>query len=222
MSIRASVACAITCLALGVPSFALLGCGSSTPEPTTAADDATPPPPEPKKKKAKPKCEALDENCVATPDTQARVAGSEFVFIPPEGWSFAQEKELTRTFDKEGGAVLAMSSYEPGSEEAKTREALFEALAEALEIALPEKFKRKYKPNWAKPDDKRASGDTELMLWQAGDAKHGTEKGYLLVLLAPDPSGRKVMGLAFAPESNEAAAEVIMKSLETLGPGSYQ
>jgi hypothetical protein len=220
MSIRASVACAITCLALGASSLASSGCGS-TPEPEAASDVPPPPPPEPKKKK-KPKCEAVDENCVATPDTQARVAGSELVFIPPEGWTFAQEKELTRTFDKGGGAVLAMSSFEPGTEEAKTREALFEALATSLEISLPEKFKRKYKPNWAKPDDKRASGDTELLLWQAGDAKHGDQKGYLLVLLAPDPAGRKVMGLAFAPESNEAVAEVIMKSLETLGPGSYQ
>ena len=41
---------------------------------------------------------------------------------------------------------------------------------EKLEISVPEKFKKKYSPNWNKEDDTRKSGDIDLKLWQAEDA----------------------------------------------------
>ncbi len=179
--------------------------------------------PEKPKEKPKPKCEDMTEGCQATADTQAKIAGVELVFIPPEGWVYAQGSELTLTSAKESGGILAMASFLPEGDEAKAREAAYQKLVEKLEITVPEKFKKKYVPNWKKEDDKRKSGEVELRLWQAEDAKRSGEGGYLLVLLADEPGGkRKILGVAFAPKTDDKAVEAISKSLETLGPGSYQ
>lgn len=204
-------------------AFATSACGPKQSEQEVeepAPDPTTSPPP---KQKPKPKCEDMTEGCEATADTQAKIAGAELVFIPPEHWVYAQGKELTLTAAKETGGILAMVSFEPEGDEAQARDAAYQKLVEKLEISVPEKFKKKYVPNWKKEDDKRKSGDVELKLWQAEDAKRSGEGGYLLILLADEPGGkRKIMGVAFAPKTDEKAVEAISKSLETLGPGSYQ
>lgn len=183
----------------------------------------TEPLPEKPKEKPKPKCEDMTEGCQATADTQAKIPGVELVFIPPEGWVYAQGSELTLTSAKESGGILAMASFAPDADEAKARDAAYQKLVEALEITVPEKFKKKYVPNWKKEDDKRKSGEVEMRLWQAEDAKRSGEGGYLLVLLADEPGGKnKILGVAFAPKTDDKAVEAISKSLETLGPGSYQ
>jgi hypothetical protein len=204
-----------------VSTLAIAGCGPKQSEQDVEEPAPDPTPPEPKEK-PKPKCEEMTEGCEATADTQAKIAGVDLVFIPPDGWVYAQGAELTLTKAKESGGVLAMASFEPGSDEAKSRDAAYQKLVEQLEISVPEKFKKKYAPKWEKHDDTKKSGEIELKLWQAEDAKRGGEKGYLLVLLAADPAGKKkILGVAFAPESDEKSVEAISKSLETLGPGSY-
>jgi len=182
---------------------------------------AEPTPPPKKKEKPKPKCETPEENCVATPDTQAKIAGTDLVFIPPESWIYVQGEEITLTKGAETGA-LAMTSFDGGADEAKLRDGTYEKLAGVADVTLPEHFKKKFVPNWAKADDTKKTGDIEVKLWQADDAKRGGKSGYLLVMLASDPAGKRVMGVAFAPKDDEKAAEAISKSLETLGPGSYQ
>jgi len=221
MTMRALVPAGLVGCVLVWGALATPGCGpkqsdQEVEEPTPTSEPAKP------KEKPKPKCEDMTEGCEATADTQAKIAASDLVFIPPDGWVYAQGAELTLTSAKEGGAVLAMASYEHTDD--KAREGAFTKLVEKLEISVPEKFKKKYVPNWKKEDDKRKSGDIELFLWQAEDAKRSGDGGYLLVLLADDPAGgkRKIIGVAFAPKSDDKSVEAISKSLETLGPGSYQ
>jgi hypothetical protein len=194
-------------------------CGPS-PEPTVASADVPPPPK--LKPKPKPKCETLEEDCVSTPDTQAKIAGTELVFIPPEAWVYAQGTDFTLTKAKEAAGALAMTSFDAGPDEAKVREGTYEKLAGVADVTLPERFKKKFVPKWDKADDTKKTGDIEVKLWQADDAKRDGKSGYLLVMLASDPSGKRVMGLAFAPKDDDKAVEAISKSLETLGPGSYQ
>jgi hypothetical protein len=204
--------------------FAALVCSSpflgacEKPAPVVPKE-AEPPPPPPK---PKPKCEAMIEGCKATNKTRARVEGTDFVFTPPTNWVYAQEAELTRARPKEGGAILGLASFEDG--DAKTRDAAFVKLAEVLEIKLPEQRlgKKKYAPTWNKPDDSKKPGQVDLKFWQAVDAKHGEEKGYLLVLLAPVQGGRSVLGVAFSPDGDEKSIELIPAALETLNVGGDQ
>ncbi len=206
-------------LALGTTTSS--GCGPKQAE--QEVEEPEPTPTSTPKEKPKPKCEEMTEGCEATADTQAKIAGVDLVFIPPDGWVYAQGAELTLTKAKETGGVLAMTSFEATGDEKKVNEEHYQKLLEKLEISVPEKFKKKYAPNWAKEDDKRKSGEIDLKLWQAEDAKRGGEGGYLLILVAPEPGGkRRIMGVAFAPKSDQKSVEAIGKSLETLGPGTYQ
>lgn len=191
---------------------------SSTPEPDLAATVSAPKPKPP----PKPKCEALEEKCQATPDTQARVARSDLVFIPPDGWVYAQQEDTTLTKPAEGNGALVMASFEVDKDQNKSRDAAYEKLAASGGISLPERFKKKFIPKWDKADDAKKSGDLDVKLWQADEAKREGKSGFLLVLLAVDPGGKQVMGVAFAPKDDQKAIEAIAKSLETLGPGSYQ
>lgn len=210
----------------GVVALATLtGCPGSTPEPEVASAE---PEPTVKPKKARPKCEALEEKCKATADTQAKIANVDAVFIPPEGWVFAQQSEMTvaqpdsKAADGVNG-IIGITAFEAaGPAEAKAREAEYLKLLEGLKIAAPEKFKKKYVPRWDKADDTRKSGSTEIKLWQAEQAKRDGKNGFLLVLLMADPAGKKILGVAFSPEGDDKTVEAISKSLETIGPGSYQ
>jgi hypothetical protein len=214
----------VASLALGVSSVgALAGCGPKQTDESVEEPTAEPPATaRPKaKKEAKPKCESLSEACAATADTQARIAGSELVFIPPEGWNYAQEEEATVTEPAEkASAVLGVASFEPGDSEVKARDVAYQRLIEKLGITLPEKFKRKYVPRWETPDGTKKNGDMEFKIWEAEGAKRAQDSGYLIVLLTAEPGGKKILGVAFSP--NEKSAEAINKSLETVGPGSYQ
>lgn len=205
--------------AIALSLAALAACGGPAPEPVVAT--AEPPPPK-MKEKPKPKCETFDEDCRATPDTQAKIAGSDMVFIPPEGWAYAQQSDHTVTKSTAEPGAMVMGSFDSGPDEAKVRDATYEKLAEAIGVKLPERFKKKFVPNWKKADDSRKSGDVEIKLWQADEAKRDDKTGFLLVLLAEDPGGKRVMGVAFSPKGDDKAIEQISKSLETLGPGGYQ
>jgi len=196
------------------------GCKKAAPEPAVASADVEPPPK--KKPKPKPKCEDLSEKCAAAADTQARIAHADSVFIPPEGWSYAQQPEMTVAQPEGAPGVMAITAYEAGKEEAKDREAQYQKLVGALEITLPEKAKKKYAPKWDVPDGKKQTGNTEILLWQAKAAKRAGKSGYLLVLLTADPAGKKILGVAFAEDGDDKTIGAISKSLETIGPGSYQ
>ena len=204
--------------------LAASGCAAKPPPPVPAPSNTDDQPPLVQKKEKKKPCEAMSEGCIASGDTQAKIPGSDFVFIPPTGWGFAQESGQTLAKAKEGPAALAVTGYDPGTpvEEAKTRNLLLPRLAQSIGISLPEKKKKTFVPLWDKPDDKQKFGDTEFELWQADDAKQVDRAGPLLVFTTKDSSGKKILGLAFSQKGDDKTVEVIMKVLQTFGPGSYQ
>jgi hypothetical protein len=206
---------------LGALLLTTVGCGPDKPEPEVASADPEPPPK--LRPKPKPKCESFGENCAATADTQAKIAGSELVFIPPEGWLYAQQADVTlaKTDGSSGG--MAVMGYAAGkADEAKARDQNYEHLLQLLELSPPEKFKVRYVPAWNKAEASRKSGDMEIKLWQADGAKRGGKVGFLNVLLGTDSTGKKILGVVFTPENDEKTADAVNKSLETIGPGSYQ
>lgn len=197
---------------------------SSTPAPeepeadptSTATADVSVKPPEKK-------CETLTEECSATGDTQAKVPGSDFVFIPPIGWIYAQESGQTVTRRKGPDAAMAVAAFE--GTEPKTKEVLLSKLASSIGVTIPEKKRGKvWTPTWEKPDDKMKVAEVELSLYQADGAKRGDLSGPMLVFLTKDSVGKNILGVAFSPEGDQGnqAVQEVLKSLETFGPGSYQ
>jgi len=198
-----------------------LGCNKDQPEAEVAT--AEPPDPPKLKPKPKPKCENLSEKCAATADTQAKISGSDLVFIPPEGWLFAQQTDVTLAKSEGSGGAMVVVGYESTkAEETKARDKNYEKLLQMLEVTPPEKFKVRYVPIWAKPEASRKSGEMEIKLWQTDGAKRAGKVGFLNVLLGTDPAGKKILGVVFTPENDEKTADAVNKSLETIGPGSYQ
>lgn len=209
-------------LAVGLFGFAVASAGCpkksnndsnvGTSDPETSSSASTPPPP---------KCEAFSENCAAAASTQAKVAGANVVFTPPEGWLYAQQATETIAKPKAGDGIIGMAAFEATDKDLpKVRGENYDRLVGALEITLPEKNKKKWTPAWDKPDDTRKSGDMEIKLWQVEKTKRNNKTGFVLVILASDASGKKVLGVAFAPEGDDKAVEAISKSLDTIGPGA--
>lgn len=203
---------------LGVTiATALCGCPTKEPENIASAEVK----PDPPKAKPKPKCEDLAEKCTATADTQARIASADSVFIPPEGWIYAQQSEMT-VANKDGTpGTMGITAYDgEGKEAAKARDAAYDKLVSGLSITVPEKAKKKYVPRWDKADATRKSGNADILLWQAEGAKRDGKDGFLIVILTSDPAGKKILGVAFSADEDTATA--VSKALETIGPGSYQ
>ena len=206
-------------LAAAVLSVGLLPVAGCKQKPPAAA-----PPPPPPPAKPKPKCEALIEGCKASSSTKARVANSNLVFVPPEGWVYAQETEITLARPKDGSALLGLAAFDTPDD--KARDAAFHQLAGSLEIELPLAGlkKTKFLPAWAKADDAKA-GEVEVKIYltdpkkQPIQVKHGEDKGFLLIAAASIGDGKTLLGIAFSPETDETSGELILKSLETFTKG---
>src|SRR5687767_241600 len=68
-----------------------VGCGAATPLPPPAP----PPPPPPVVEAPPPKCEKVEEACVAGAETRARIGQVGWQFAPPASWIYAQGDDLT-------------------------------------------------------------------------------------------------------------------------------
>jgi hypothetical protein len=195
------------------------GCGSDpapppeVPAPEPAPEPEPPPPP-------KPECKALDEKCKADASTQALLAHTDLAFVPPSGWIYAQEADLTITQTEDGGGALAMTAFEakdPKSKETKaSREGAIETLARAAGVELPMKNKKRVAPNWDKPDGDVKVGDMTLQMWQFEGASRGSSQGPVL-FFAARTGDTQLVGLGFA-KTGDTSDQDILKALETIGP----
>ncbi len=205
---------AAACAALG-----LAGCpkkpAAPPPEPTaTVAPVATP--------KKKP-CVAMSEECVASADTQAKIPSTDFVFIPPPGWTFAQESGQTLAKLKDQPLAMAATGLDlpkAPTDQVKARDATFTSLTQAVGVPLAQQAGHAYSPRWTKSDDATKCGNTTCKIWQT-DAKLGDKPGVLLTFTTQDSGGKEILGIAFCP-NDAASVALVNKSLETFGPGSYQ
>lgn len=197
--------------------------GKSEPDPEVPDEVVTSEPTATKKKPPKPKCDQLSQNCLADANTQVKIAHSDLVFVPPVGWTFAAMSEVTQAQVEGTGPGLVISAFDPGKgdkEEAKARDAEYDRLVKLLDVSLPEKAKKKFTPAWTKPDATKGANDA-IKVWQAEGAKRGGKAGFVVVVLTADPGGKKVLGVAFNSEGDEANATALLASLETIGPGGY-
>lgn len=206
-------------LGLALVGPVLSGCGSDPPPEPEVPKVEPPPEPEPPPPPP-PECKALDEKCKADASTQARLAHTDLAFVPPSGWLYAQEADLTITQTEEGGGALAMTAFEskdPKSKETKAaRESAVETLSRAVGLELPVKNKKKVSPNWDKPDGDVKVGEMTLQMWQFEGATRGSKQGPVLFFAAK--SGEtQLIGIGFAP-TGDSSDQDILKALETIGP----
>jgi hypothetical protein len=170
---------------------------------------APPPPP--------PKCETQEEACVAHSDTRARIKRAGWEFAPPDGWTYAQEDDLTVASGK--AAILGMTSFDANDAKAERagRDDALRLVAEKLGLTLPKK-----KTFFAKkPDHKQKVGDIDVELYQVDGAKRDGKKGPLLIFAAHASTERVLLGAGFvADDDADNSDEAIMKAIESIAPAA--
>jgi hypothetical protein len=201
-------------------SILAVGCSpKKPPDPTpqpSASVVAKPDPPKPKL------CESLSEDCVADGDkNRAKIASSNFVFIPPKGWTYATESGQTIARRKGEPLAMAMTGIElpkAAADQAKTLDVLFPKLIEAVGVTLEQVNKKPWSPPWKAPNDKPKIGANQFEIWENTGSKLGDKGGNLLTFTTKDAGGKTILGVAFYPAENEPMA-LINHTMETIGPG---
>jgi hypothetical protein len=228
----------IRLVALLALSALAVGCGSKPPPPAEIPPD---PPPAPKAEPPPPpKCESPGENCKATADTHARIAGSSFVFTPVSGWVYAQLSNVTiAQVNAENSPAMVIAAYDADPKDAKKelaqRDSAFTELAKEIGLTLP-----KNKANWKQPTCKCTSAgkactgsggdlckamkpvsDLKVNVWQLDGGTRGGKKGPMLIVQAPLEAGKALLGIGFVTDDDSSGADQsILKSIESIGPGA--
>lgn len=196
------------------------GCGSSDPpppKPPATVKKKPPPPPPPE-----PQCVSLAEKCTADASTRADIPGTNLSFVPPSGWLFAQEAEVTLAQTPDGGPCLAMASFASSGDAniESGRQAAMDVMLRSLGLELPEpKNKRKPLIDWKKAQSSTEVGALKLDLWQVEGGERASVKGSVLVVRL-ESAGRTVLATGFAPSDDSSDADkAIMSAFETITVG---
>lgn len=206
--------------ALALASILSIGCSpKKPPDPIPDPTETAVAKPDPPKKKL---CESLSEECVGDGDkNRAKIASSNFVFIPPKGWVYAQESGQTIARKKGEPLVLVATGLElpkAQPDQAKMLDAAFSTLAGSAGIALAQVNKKPFTPDWKKPADTPKIGANQFSIWENTDSKLADKGGNLLVFTTKDAAGKTILGVAFYPAENDPMA-LINHTMETMGPG---
>jgi hypothetical protein len=175
------------------------------PPPPPVAPAPQPPPP--------PKCEKPEEACISKTDTRARIRESGWDFVPPEGWTYAQEAEQTVATGKNAALAVTARDKSEDKKPREEREDALRALLDKLGVTLP---KRKIVlPK--KPDQSEKIADLAVELFQLDGAKREGKKGPLLVFAADLPDRRVLVGVGFVADDDQDNSDgAIMSSIHSL------
>ncbi|MFH1604033.1 MAG: hypothetical protein ABIH03_09005 [Pseudomonadota bacterium] len=180
------------------------------PEPVVEPEPEPEPPPPPP-----PKCEALKEECKAKESTEVSIPGTDYLFTPPSGWTYAKLEEATVAQVGEHGSVLVLTTFEPPEQKFKVPAKRTELLTSLTELVgvKPNGTIRLYQPNTS-----QEMGDLKMSLWERSDAKRGEASGALLIVSSPSDQ-RELFGFGFAPKEDEDGTKAILESLQSLKRG---
>jgi hypothetical protein len=174
------------------------------PRPPPKEEPAPPPPP--------PKCESLEEDCKAAPETVARV-GAGWAIVPPPQWSYANAAD--GMVARAEGAALGVTIHEPGEKKAaaKKRDEALGLVVQKAGVSLPKK-----KLVWPrKPARVITVGSLKVSLYQFAGAMQDGKPGALLVFTAPLPNGKMLLGAGFVLDSDtKDSDQAIMTAIQSL------
>ena len=182
------------------------------PPPVVMAAAAPPAPPPP------PKCENLEENCTAGPDTKLFVGEVGAWFKPPEGWHYAKTPSGSITVHPDGTAWVILTPRPDASDIAPAVEVLVsERGVKGLKV---DKLKRRLK----KPQQSLPAAEGTIDLWEVDKGQQGEAlsladkgEGTLLVLVGTPSVEHTLIGIGFVVEAAaEAEAPKIMQAVQTL------
>jgi hypothetical protein len=177
----------------------VLGCHRSPPP------EAPPPPPpvaEEKPPPPSPKCERLDEGCVAKAGSKARLDPSGWSLEPPAEWQYAQGS-LIVAMAHDSILAVTLQEHEPKKNEKISREAAFAVLVREMNLEFPKK-----KLNWPKkPDHIVEAGEFKVSLYQFESMIHAGKKGTLLVFSILPKEMEGLLGAGFVPDDDSSNAD---------------
>jgi hypothetical protein len=192
----------------------LAGCprrSAHRPEPS-APVQAGPAAPEPKP--PAPKCEKIEDGCVASEGVKVGVKDSGFTFAPPVGWAFAKEEALSVASTTT--AAMAVTAHDLGAakKEPQSRLAALDLLAAKMGVALPKK-----KLVWPKKaHDVLETGGMKISLWQVEKLTRNKAKGVLLVFWATPSGGQGITGAGFVSNDDATKADdAILGAVKSIG-----
>jgi hypothetical protein len=198
-----------------VAAFVVAAC-SAKPPPAQSKPTPDPPAPKVEAPAPPPKCEAIDDHCVAKEGARARVVDSGLTFEPPAGWEYAQQKDAA--IATSSGASLAMTTHDIGDphdlrKQLTLRLAAFDALLKVMGVTPP---RARY--FWMKaPEMVKTIGALKVTLWQLDGASRDKSKGPLLIVAAPLSATKALIGAAYVPDDDKSGADAaILKAIDTL------
>jgi hypothetical protein len=190
----------------------LLGCTHTGTQPV-----APPPSPQvatsaPSDRGPPPKCESLEETCIATADTRASIGQSGWSIVPPSGWRFAHAS--TTTFASMPDAVMAITTFDR-LDKSRSRETILRELTEKLGVSIP--ARKELLPK--KPHKRQAVGSITLSLYQFDRVRRSQQNGVMVVFTSDLPSSAAVLGLAFVAASDRRQEDrAVVRAIESLSP----
>jgi hypothetical protein len=162
-----------------------------------------------------PKCEKVEEACVAAADTRARIAQIGWQFAPPVSWIYAQGEDLTTATNKSAVMGVAVQPVVDVKKERAEREEALKLVTQKLGLTLPKKKTFLSK----KPDQKQKVGSLEADLYQVEGAKRDGHTGPLLFFVLKASNDQALVGVGFvADDDTDNADQAIMTAIESLGP----
>jgi hypothetical protein len=186
-----------------------VGCHAATPLPASA-----PPPPAPMvEAPPAPKCDKVEDACVAAAETRARLGQVDWQFAPPVSWIYAQGEDLTIATDKK--AVMGVTIHqtvEVKNRRAEREEAL-RLIARQLGVTIPKK--KSFIPK--RPEHKQKVGDLDADFYLFEGAKLDDRTGQLLFFVINASSEQVVVGAGFvSDDDSDNADQAIMTAIQSL------
>jgi hypothetical protein len=162
---------------------------------------------------AVPRCEKLEEGCVANAGIRVYIKQSGYTFEPPVGWGFAQEPTFGIAATKTATMAVTAQDIADPKKEAQSRQVAAELLMARMGVTPPKKKLALPK----KPADTLDVGALKVALWEVEKATRGTEKGALLVFWTKLSDTQGIAGAGFVSDTDTAAPESILKAVKTIG-----
>ena len=195
------------CVVGVVVAIALSGCAEPPPpEPVPQPEPVPEPEPPPP-----PKCEALAEECKADAATEVPIPGTDYVFTPPSGWSYAKLADATVAQRDGAGAVLVLTSFEPpqaAGDVAKKRDELVAKLAQDVSIEPK-------KGSLGSPAQTAEKSGLMMSFWEKAGAKRGGSEGAMLVVSAPADDDH-IFGIGYAAGDDAEGTTAILQAIESM------
>ena len=198
-------------LAAAVATLAV-GCRPHAPPPAVAE---APPAPAAEEPPPPPKCESLEERCVAKEGVRVSIEGAPWTMAAPAGWTYA--KVASGLVAVSEGSALAVHARAVADKKKPPRAEALAAVVEHLRVTFA---KRKGKLELPRRADKTiAVGPLKIALYQLDGATRESKSGPLLVFATTLPEGPLLVGGGFVPQDDATNADAaILAAIESLAP----